>query len=250
MDKAKEHALPQYEDEAAIPYEEAPVYNANSSASANASAKNELGTTLTIDPTGMSIIKLPLGSALPYYTFSTSLLHVYTASSVDIRRTDKNSGKPLAVYAIAEQFMSPLHSVPPRFKDILVRNSAGIFANIGLRKVVWDFSTQAPIPLKDGKVNWQAEDETTGRANGGYLITGSGYVGVQKDLLQFYEGKWVDEYGEVLALAREGGAECKGMPVLSVTKDLDQEMMDFLVSAWCVTLWRDVGKRARHYKPT
>jgi hypothetical protein len=40
------------------------------------------------------------------------------------------------------------------------------------------------------------------------------------------------------------------MPVLSVTKDLDQEMIDFLVSAWCVTLWRDVGKRARHYKPT
>jgi hypothetical protein len=59
MDKAKEHALPQYEDEVAIPYEEAPVYNASSSASASASSKNELGTTLTIDPTGMSIIKLP-----------------------------------------------------------------------------------------------------------------------------------------------------------------------------------------------
>jgi hypothetical protein len=105
--------------------------------------------------------------------------------------------------------MSPLHSVPPKFKDILVRNSAGIFANIGLRKVVWDCSTQAPIPLKDGKVNWQAEDETTCRANGGYLITGSGYVGVQKDLLQFYKGKWVDEHDEVLALAREGAWSVK-----------------------------------------
>jgi hypothetical protein len=41
----------------------------------------------------------------------------------------------------------------------------------------------------------------------------------------------------VVALERDGGAEVGGMPVLSVTKDLDVEMMDFLLSAWCVTMW-------------
>jgi hypothetical protein len=56
MDKGKEHALPQYDDEADIPYDEAPAYEAHASASAG----NALGTTLTIDPTGMSIIKLPV----------------------------------------------------------------------------------------------------------------------------------------------------------------------------------------------
>jgi hypothetical protein len=40
------------------------------------------------------------------------------------------------------------------------------------------------------------------------------------------------------------------MPVLSVIKKLDQEMMDFLISAWCLTLWRDIGKRAHHHTPT
>ncbi len=44
---------------------------------------------------------------------------------------------------------------------------------------------------------------------------------------------------------RGGGAECEGMPVLSMIKDLDQEWMDFLVSAWCVTMWGEVSKRAR-----
>lgn len=248
MDRAEERTLPQYEDEAPAPYEDAPVYEAG--ASATASTKNALGTTLTIDPTGKSIIKLPLGNDLPHYTFSTSLLHVHTGSSVDICRTDKTGGKPLAVYAIAEQFISPLHSVPSRFKNVLVRNSAGVFAKIGLRKAVWDFSTQTPIPLKGGKVDWEAGAANTGANSGAFLITLSGDVGVQHDLLQFYDGKWVDEHDEVLALAREGGAECKGMPVLSIIKDLDQEMMDFLISSWCVTLWGDVGKRAHRYKPT
>ncbi|KIM94535.1 hypothetical protein OIDMADRAFT_149269 [Oidiodendron maius Zn] len=34
--------------------------------------------------------------------------------------------------------------------------------------------------------------------------------------------------------------ECEGMPVLSVVKDLGQDMMDFLISAWCVTLEGDI----------
>jgi hypothetical protein len=77
---------------------------------------------------------------------------------------------------------------------------------------------------------------------------------VRKNLLQFFQGKWVAydpvEEGEVVALEREGGAECEGMPMLSFTKELDQDMMDFLVSAWCVTLWGEVGKRARRLSKT
>lgn len=69
-------------------------------------------------------------------------------------------------------------------------------------------------------------------------------------MLRFYSGKCIDEDGEVIALEREGGVECKGMPVLSVTKHLGQEMMDFLVSAWCVTIWGEVGKRARRLSIT
>jgi hypothetical protein len=110
MDKAKEHALSQYEDiedEVPIPYEEAPAYEAGPSAS----SETALGMTLTIDPTGMSVIKLPLSSAPPYYTFSKSLLHVNSFSSVDVSRSALNGGKSIAVYAIAEEFISPLHHV-------------------------------------------------------------------------------------------------------------------------------------------
>ena len=250
MDKSKEHALPQYGDEDGppIPYEEAPAYDAGTGASA--SARHAVGKTLTIDPTGMSVIELPLGSSPPCYTLSTSLLHVNTFSSVDISRPDKHTGKPLALYAIANQFITPLHPVRPTFKDVLVRHSTGLFAAIGVRKVVWDFTTEAPIPLKDGKIDTNATRGTASGTAGGYLITLGGVVGVAKHLLRFYDEKWVDENDEMLALAREGGAECEGMPVLSVVKDLDQEMMDFLISAWCVTLWKDIGKRARHHKHT
>jgi hypothetical protein len=47
---------------------------------------------------------------------------------------------------------------------------------------------------------------------------------------------------EVVALEREAGAEVGGMPVLSVMRELDVEMMDFLVLAWCVTMWVEVGR--------
>ncbi|KAF4634928.1 hypothetical protein G7Y89_g3181 [Cudoniella acicularis] len=230
MDKAKEHALSQYEDEVPVPYEEAPAYEAGTSASAG----NALGTTLTIDQTGMSIIEVPLGSAPPYYTLSTSLLHVNSSSSVDISRLESNGGETLAVYSIAEQFISPLHPVRPMFKNVTVARSSGIFAAIGLRKIVWDFCTQVPIPPKNGgKI-----DGPAGETAGAFLSTlGDDPIGVQKNLLRFFDGKWIGEDDEVLALAREGGAKCEGMPVLSVVKDLDQGMMDFLISAWCVTLW-------------
>jgi len=72
---------------------------------------------------------------------------------------------------------------------------------------------------------------------------------MQKHLLRFYGGKWLDDQEQVIALAREGGEEFEGMPVLSfVSKELDQEMMDFLVAAWCVTMWEEVGKRSREMR--
>jgi hypothetical protein len=246
MDKAQEHALSQYEDEVPIAYEEAPAYEAGPSAS----SENALGTTLTIDPTGMSVIKLPLSSAPPYYTFNTSLLHVNSFGAVDVSRPTLNGGS-LAVYAIAEEFISPLHHARAGFKNVRVTRPTGMFAAFGARKVVWSFSVQDPIPLKDGKIIDEQAKVGEGGTTGGYLWTvGNGPMGVTRDLLRFFDQKWVNDKDEVLALAREGGPECEGMPVLSVIKDLDQGMMDFLISAWCVTLWSELGKRAHRHKPT
>ena len=70
---------------------------------------------------------------------------------------------------------------------------------------------------------------------------------MKKSLLSCNRGKWEDENDEVVALEREGGkdSESQGMPVLSVVKELDADWLDFVVAAWCVTLWGEVGKRAR-----
>jgi hypothetical protein len=248
MDESEVQGLPQYEDTATIPYDQAPAYEAGTSASAGASSRTALGTTVTIDPTGTSVIELPLGSDKPLYTFSTSLLQAGSFGSIDISRPDKNTGKPVAIYAIADEFISPLHPVRRAFRNVRVRHSTGVFAAIGLRKVVWDFITQAPIPLKDGKLDPQAKETKEGGTEGNYLVTlGGDEVGVQENLLRFCDGKWVNEKDEVLALAREGGVECQGMPVLSVVKDLDQEILDFLICAWCVALWKVIGKRARRH---
>jgi hypothetical protein len=125
-----------------------------------------------------------------------------------------------------------------------------MFAALGARKIVWSFSVQDPIPLKDGKKIDEQAKVVEGGTTGGYLWTvGNGPIGVTRDLLRFFDQKWVNDKDEVLALAREGGTECEGMPVLSVIKDLDQGMMDFLISAWCVTLWGELGKRTHRHKP-
>jgi hypothetical protein len=99
-----------------------------------------------------------------------------------------------------------LHGVRPAFRNVRVRRSTG-FTVLGVRKVLWDFVTEAPIPLKDGKIDKQATVGKTSGTAGNYLVTLDGdEVGLQKDLLRFYDGKWVDEKDEVLALATEGGA--------------------------------------------
>ena len=108
---------------------------------------------------------------------------------------------------------------------------------------MWDFSTRVPLKKGEGPETKGVYAYPTDPV---YMIgtSGSGQGTVQKHLLQLSRGEWVDDDDQVLALEREGGAECEGMPMLSIMKDLDQEMADFLVSAWCVTMWDDAGKRA------
>jgi hypothetical protein len=248
MEKAEELALPPYEDEAPRSYEGAPTYGTGTNASAGRPHALTSGTNLTLDPTGMSIIELPSSDAPPRYTLTKSLLHVDCGTSIHIKRPESKGGETssLTVYAIGEHYISPLHMVRKTLRNVSVARSHGLFASVGLRKIVWDFSTH--IPLKKGEgMDGLNSGGSIGPTDPVYLIgVGNGPGTVQKHLLQFLDGKWVDDDDEVLALEREGGVECEGMPVLSVMKDLDQEMMDFLVSAWCVTMWGEVSKRAHH----
>jgi hypothetical protein len=63
----------------------------------------------------------------------------------------------------------------------------------------------------------------------------------QQHLLTLSRGNWISymlkEEGEVIAVLNEKGLGPQGMPVLGVVKDLDKEILDFLVSAWCVKTW-------------
>jgi len=244
MDNTEERTLPSYEHEEAPSYVEAPSYNA-STEEGNLHAFS-IGTTLTLDPTGMFIKELASSDAPPVYSLSKSLLHVNGRSSIHVKRPESKGGETssLAVYAIGEHFISPLHTRKRELQNVTAARSHGLLVSLHLREIVWDFSTQ--VPLKKG----EGMDEVNIAAfpvDPVYMIGNANGPGtVRKSLLQFYRGKWVDDDDKVVALEREGGAECKGMPVLSVTKDLDQEMMDFLVSAWCVTMWGEVGKRAHH----
>jgi hypothetical protein len=240
MDNTQGHALPSYEQEGAPPYEDAPSYDAVTSAGKMHVLSTEL--TLALDPTGMFIKRLPSSDAPPIYTLSTSLLHVNIGSSVHVKRPVPKGGETssLEVYAIGDRFIAPLQSRKPLLQNITVARSSGLLAAAHLREIVWDFYTfVVPKERQDPKASFPAI------ADAALIGLNTNPYAVQKHLLRLYGGKWVDEDDEVLALEREGGAECEGMPVLSVTKHLDQEMMDLLVSAWCVTMWGDVGKRAR-----
>ena len=130
----------------------------------------------------------------------------------------------------------------------MVSRTHGLLAAANLKEIVWQFTTNVPQKSADGvdgrntkidappPVVLEIYDNMFGGPLPGM---------VHKVLLRYYSGKWVDDDNEVIALAREGGEACEGMPVLSVVKDLDLEMMDFLVAAWCVTMWGEVGKRTR-----
>jgi hypothetical protein len=85
MDKAAEQALPPYENEDPLSQEKAPAYEVSASASAKAGKPHALlstsGTTLTLDPTGTSIIEPAPSNAPPHYTLTKSLLHVNVGTS-------------------------------------------------------------------------------------------------------------------------------------------------------------------------
>jgi len=248
MDNTIEPALPLYDHKEAPNNEGLPSYKAGSSVGNVLSA----GPTLVIDPTGMFINELPARDAQPIYSLSTSLLNVNNRSSVHISRPTRSSSgetSSLNVYAIGYCFISPLHNRKMMMQDIMVKRTHSLLATASLKEIVWDFSINIPQKSADSVDGRNTEigvlqpaivqsfDSLCGEAPPGT---------VQKGLLQYYSGKWVDDNDEVVALVREGGEECEGMPVLSVVKNLDLEMVDFLVSAWCVTMWGEVGKRARH----
>ncbi|KUJ13793.1 uncharacterized protein LY89DRAFT_147303 [Mollisia scopiformis] len=197
-----------YDDEPPTFYDHLPAYE-----DVTSYQDPTLGTTLTLDPTGQSIITLPLSSSSPpLYTLSTSLLQVTSFSAVKILAPDST---PL--YSISEQFITPIHTpVPSIYKNVTAFRSTGLAARIGLRKVVWDFFTQIPIPVdKDGKAVKDGEPA----AGGAWLHVDGMDLGKEKLILRFKEGKW-----------------------------LDPEMMHFLVSAWCVVFWKEVGKRVKQFK--
>jgi hypothetical protein len=246
MDKsqeAEEAALPSYEHEGVPSYEEAPSYDSNITAGKRQGLSP--GINLTLDRTGIFIKILPASDAPPLYTLSASLLHVNSRSSIHVKRplSQEVDASPVDIYAIGEHFISPM--LPMHNKDlrhVTAARSHGFLVSVNLREKIWDFTTQVKGDGKDvitaGSYRYPTDPV--------YMIgTGPGPGTVQKHLLQLVRGKWVNDADEVVALEREGGAECEGMPVLSVTKELDKEMMDFLVSAWLVTMWGEVGKRAR-----
>jgi hypothetical protein len=240
MDNTTEHALPLYDHEEAPNNKELPSYEAGPSVGSQHVLST--GPTVAIDPTGMFINELPAKDAQPLYSLSTSLLNVNNRSSVHISRPTRSSSgetSSLNVYAIGYCFISPLHNRKMMQQDVTATRTHGLLVGTNLKEVVWDFSTNVPRESADGVDGRDAEAY-------GSLFSGPPPGTVQKSLLQYYSGKWVNSDDEVVALAREGGEACDGMPVLSVVKDLDLEMMDFLVSAWCVTMWGEVGKRARH----
>ena len=247
----QEHALPSYgTDGSPVPaYEHAPLYEATSNSS-NATepsrSTSAVGITLTIDPTGLFIKDLhAAGDAPPIYTLSKTLNHVSSTTSIHVLRAGPKGTdtQPLRVYAIGEHFISPLHTRNKIFQNVTAARSHGFLVTANIREIVWDFSIHVPAKPGDFKAGVNPASFPVDPV---YMIGNAPGPGtVQKHLLQFYHGKWINEDDEVVALEREGGEECAGMPVLNVTKELNPEWMDFLISAWCVTLWGEVGKRWR-----
>jgi len=156
-------------------------------------------------------------------------------------------GDEVTVYAIGEHYIAPMHCRKQDLQTLTAARShgPGFLFWTGLRKIVWDFSIHVRAPGN------QIVDPSKFPVDPVYMIgTAPGPGVVQKHLFQFCEGQWVDEADEVVAIERVGGAEMGGMPVLSLMKDFDVDMMDLLVSAWCVTLWGELSKRARRHSAT
>lgn len=212
--------------------------------------------TLTFDPTATSIKPLAAEEVeCPvFYSLTSSLLRVKMGSAIQVQRVESRSpgpdGNPRtknhSVYAIGDRFMNPLSSRRLKLQGIQVARSHGLFVSTKLRKLVWEFSTEVK-PRQGDVVNDVRMKGPVGTVDPVYSIgTGVGVGTIKKPLLQFFDSKWVSfdaEFeSETIAFEREGTEESQSMPTLSVVKNLDEEMMDLLVSAWCVRLWGDLPK--------
>ena len=250
--QAAEHILPTYDHEAHPLHEDVPAYEHAPGYETSTIAVRVHGTpanlNLTIDPTGTFIKTIPASDSPPLYTLNGSMIKIRgSTGSIHVQRADPNGGdKPLEVYAIGEHFISALHKPQNKeFRSVTAARSHGALVTLNVREIVWDFSTRVPAPKGSNVATNSGYGYPTDPV---YMIgTAPGPGTVEKHLLQFLQGKVVDADDEVVALEREGGAECEGMPVLSVLKEVDEETMDFLVSAWLTTLWGQVGKRARRH---
>ncbi|RFU23977.1 hypothetical protein B7463_g12361, partial [Scytalidium lignicola] len=194
--------------------------------------------TLSLDPTDMSIGPLPTEHPdVPvHYSLTSSLLKVNIGSSIHVRRQRYGLQRrpsegnieisSIPVYAIGDCYMKPMHSRNPKLQHILVSRSTGIFVSARFRKKAWEFCT--PVPVKGTDVRKSIDP---------IFVLGAGPqpTVVQRHLLQFYDSKWVsyqlNDDGEAIAFEKEGGEQSKGMPILTIVKNLEEEMMDFLVSA-------------------
>ena len=240
MDGSDTHTLPTYDRNVAPPYDP------------STSTANPAGwMTITIDPTGVLVKKLPASDSAPLYYLSKTLLHVNMGTSIHVKRAAGEAGadSSLDVWAIGDHYIAPTHTHRKLFKEILVARSHGLFVWARLREIVWDFSTRVALKKGEGMDGLKAGG-SIGPTDPAYLIGIANGPGTRrKTLFQSFSGKWIcyepNEEGEIIALEREGGAECAGMPVLSIQRELDQDMLDFLISAWLVTLWGELGKRVR-----
>ena len=209
--------------------------------------------TITLDRTGMIVKKLPQSDSTPLYYLNKTLLNVNVASSVHVKRAEGGVGaaSSLDVWAIGDRYMTPLHTHKKIFREILVARSQGLLVWTRIREIVWDFSTR--VPLKAGEAGDNlSSGQWTGPSDAVALVgvdIGKVQGTRRQQLYHMFGGQWIgyenNDKGELIALEREGGAECEGMPVLSVQKELSQDSLDFLVAAWLVTLWGGVGKRVR-----
>ncbi|RFU29751.1 hypothetical protein B7463_g6562, partial [Scytalidium lignicola] len=111
------------------------------------------------------------------------------------------------------------------------------------KKKAWEFCI--PVPLEGIDIRTAVDPIFT-------LGTSDEPTVTQHHLLQFYDAKWVSYEssadGEAIAFEKQGGEQSNGMPMLTLVKNLDEDTMDFLVSAWCVKLWEEVGRVARNQR--
>ncbi|KAH8808710.1 hypothetical protein F5884DRAFT_858232 [Xylogone sp. PMI_703] len=209
--------------------------------------------TLTLDPTGLTIGPLPTEHPdIPvHYSLSSSLLKVNIGSSIHVRRQRHGLERrpseggietsSIPVYAIGDCYMKPMHTRRQKLQNILVSRNTGILVATHLKKKAWDFCTAVPVKGMDVLKSLDP-----------IFVLGAGPqpTVMQRPLLQYYDSKWVSyessAEGDAIAFEKQGGDGSRGMPMLTIVKNLDEEMIDFLVSAWCVKLWEEAGKIARH----